>query len=265
MQHAVAPALAAGPALTDWLTAWGSVVTGAGAVIAVGVTIWLARRDRQRSDRERAEDRKRYEAQLAEERERAARDREDAERRLREERAHAAQVRHRDRQQASVSGLLTPIAGLLPLIDVVPNLHGDLEWKPGERPARETGPRWLECDQALLALRHAADVQLAGLGDKRAAGQYRMLVHLAQTAARGVPRDLRARAGQDLRRYALFVQASLAAVSEDGKSIDPGAPDFPLLRRMPVNDTPWHPANPVPGWNDAIAQEPGDPFYRPAD
>ena len=164
-----------------------------------------------------------------------------------------------------MSGLLTAIAELMPYFDVVPNLYKDPEWKPGERPAKETGPRWLECDRVLRALRHAADVQVAGLGDERAAGQCRMLVHLAQSAAHGVPRDLRARAGQDLRRYALFVQVSLAAVREDGQGVDPGAPEAPLLRRMPAHDPPWHPANPVPRWNDAVAREPDDPFYHPAD
>jgi hypothetical protein len=265
MQLPVALAVATGPTLADWLTAWGSVVTGVGAVIAVGVTVWLARRDRRLSNDERTEDRRRYEAQLAEERERAARDRDDAERRLREERALAAQVRRQDRQQESASGLLAAIAGLMPLIDAVPNLRGDPEWTRGERPAKETGPRWLECDQALRALRYAADVHMAGLGDERAAGQYRMLVHLAQTAAGGVPRELRARAGQDLRRYALFVQASLVAVSKHGQGIDPGVPECPQLKRMPVNDAPWHPANPVPEWNDAVEREPGDLFYHPAD
>jgi hypothetical protein len=257
--------MAAAPSAADWLTAWGSVVTGAGAIVAVGVTVWLARRDRRRSDRERAGDRERYEVQLAEERERAKRDREDAERRLRDERAHAERVRRRDRQQASAGALLAAIAALMPFMDTVPNLYRDPEWKPGERPAKETGPRWLECDQALRALRYAADVHLAGLGEERAFRQYRTLVHLAQTAAGGVPRDLRVRAAQDLRRYALFVQASVTAVSEEGQSVDPGKPEFPLLTRMPVHDTPWHPTNPVPGWTDAIAAEPGDPFYHPAD
>jgi len=153
----------------------------------------------------------------------------------------------------------------MPYIDAVPNLRGDPEWKPGEQPAKETGLRGPDCDQALRTLRDAADVHTAGLGDERAARQYRMLVHLVQTAACGVPRDLRVRAGQDLRRYALFVQASLAAVSKHGQSIDPGIPECPQLKQMPVHDTPWHPANPVPEWVEAIAREPGDPFYHPAD
>ena len=132
-------AMAAAPSAADWLTAWGSVATGTGAVIAVGVTVWLARRDRQHSDRERADDRKRYEAQLAEEREGAKQDRQDAERRLREERAHAELLRRRDRQQASAGGLLAAIAGLMPFIDVAPNLYGDPEWKPASGPRRRPG------------------------------------------------------------------------------------------------------------------------------
>jgi len=36
MQLPFAQTAAAGPTLADWLTAWGSVITGVGAVIAVG-------------------------------------------------------------------------------------------------------------------------------------------------------------------------------------------------------------------------------------
>ncbi len=90
-----------------------------------------------------------------------------------------------------------------------------------------------------------------------------MLVYLAQGAARGVPRDLRVRAGQDLRRYAIFVRLSLESVSEAGEGLDPGAPACPVLERMPAHDSPWHPSKPACGWDEAIAREPDDPFYQP--
>jgi len=110
------------PNLADWLGAWGSVVTGVGAIVAVFVTMRLASRDRKRSENARIDDLDRHERELGGERDRAARDREDAERRFREEverserqvrdeRADAERVRRRDRQQESVAGLLGAIAG----------------------------------------------------------------------------------------------------------------------------------------------------------
>ncbi|HEV2373424.1 MAG TPA: hypothetical protein VGS19_14775 [Streptosporangiaceae bacterium] len=251
---------------SEWLTAWGSVATGVGALVAVGVTVWLARRDRQRNEASRRQDLARHESELAEERTRAAQDRADAERRLREEREFAEVLRRTERQRECVAGLLGAIGGLMPYWDAVPNLYGDPDWKPGEQPTREIAPyRQMECREVLRALKLAVDTQLVGLGDERAAEQCRMLAHLAQTAARGVPRDLRVRAGQDLRRYAIFVRTSLGNLIEAGQSLDPGAPQFPLLKRMPVHDTPWHPTSAAPGWTEAIRQEPDDPFYGPAD
>ena len=71
-------------------------------------------------------------------------------------------MRRRDRQQASAGGLLAAIAALIPFVEAVPNLYRDPEWKPGERPAKETGPRGLECNQALRALCYTANVLFEG-------------------------------------------------------------------------------------------------------
>lgn len=259
----------------DWLGAWGSVVTGVAAIVAVFVTVWLASRDRKRAESARIDDLARHEREMAEERDRAARDRADAERRfaveverserqVRDERDYAENVRRREGRQASVAGLLGAIAGLMPYLDAVPNLYGDPGWKPGQQPAKETGPRWLECQEAMRSLRYGADVQSIGLGDDRAAEQVRMLVHLVQTAAGGVPADLRVRASCDLRRYALWVRVSLENLSNTGQSLDPGAPEVPVLTRMPPHDSPWDPSTGSEAWNLAVQREPGDPFYLPA-
>jgi len=250
----VVPPVSSGRGLADWLIAWGTVGLGVVTVLGLGVTMFLARAARLSAARA-----------LADERERARGDREDAERRLRDERAHAELVRRRDRQQESVAGLLGAIASLMPFWEAVPNLYRDPEWKQGELPARERDPwRRKECEDALRALRYAADAQLSGLGAARAAEQFRMLVYLAQGAARGVPRDLRVRAGQDLRRYAIFVRLSLEGLSDAGEGLDPGVPACPVLERMPVHDTPWYPSKVAPGWAEAVAREPDDPFYQPA-
>jgi hypothetical protein len=259
----------------DWLAAWGSVVTGVAAIVAVFVTVWLAGRDRERTEGARNDDLARHNREMTVERDRAARDRADAERRfaveverserqVRDERDYAENVRRREGRQASAAGLLGAIAGLMPYLDAVPNLYRDPEWKPGQQPAKETGPRWLECQEAVRSLWYAADVQAIGLGDDRAAEQVRTLVHLVQTAAAGMPADLRIRASYDLRRYALWVRVSLENLSNTGQSLDPGAPEVPVLTRMPPHDPPWHPSTGSEAWKLAVQREPGDPFYLPA-
>ena len=95
--------------------------------------------------------------------------------------------------------------------------------------------------------------------------EYADLVHLVQTATEEtIPEDLRKRAGIDLCRYALWVRVSLENLIATGESLDPGIPACPNLRRMPAHDTPWSPAAPAEAWVEGIKQEPGDPYFFPA-
>lgn len=283
-------ALAAGsPSAADWMTAWGTLFTAIGALIAVAVTVWLAARDRRDGENARKQERVRHDRELAEERERSARDRDDAERRLKEERAYAEVLRRSDRQEASVGGLLDRIAGLMPFWSAVPGLYQEISlarmptsavmwWLPtlgGPLAEQETKsqdarnaarlPILMQAWEAVRSLSRGGHSEIWGLADARAAEQYRKLVHLVKTAAAGhIPDDLRKRAGQDLRRYAIWVRVSLENLTETGQSLDPGIPPWPDLTRMPVHDTPWQPSNPSQAWQLAILQEPGDPAYLPA-
>jgi hypothetical protein len=276
------------PSTADWMTAWGTLFTAIGALVAVAVTIWLASRDRRDGEKARIEERARHERELAEERKRSAQDREDAERRLAEERTHAEELRRRDRREASVGGLLGRIADLMPFCSVVPGLYQAIyssrttfptdllslgitgpftEQEAKSREARETVRRatLMEAWEAVRSLARGGHSEIWGLGDTRAAEQYRKLVYLVLSATTGnIPADLRVRAGKDLRRYALWVRVSLETLTETGHSLDPGIPPWPDLTRMPANDVPWQPSIPSQTWQLAILQEPGDPAYLPA-
>jgi hypothetical protein len=261
-----------GPSLADWMTAWGTLATAVGALVAVWVTVHLAAKDRRVSEKARTEDLERYKQGLAEERDRSARDRADAERRLTEERVYAEELRRRDRREASVGGLLSRIAGLMPFFDVVPglNLAADLASLPdplgfpgGRSSAR--APKLLEAREAVRWLSHGGHAEVWGLGDARAASQYRKLVHLVDTAVgENLPDDLYERAGRDLRRYGLWVRISLESLIETGQSLDPGIHAWPDLMRIPLDDAPWQPSNVAEAWRPAILQEPGDMAYLPA-
>lgn len=247
---------AGGPSAADWLTAWGTLGTAVFAVAAVVVTIVLAARDRKNHELELGEERLRFARELAEAQERSLRDREDAERRLRDERAFAEDMRLRERREAAVGALLGRIAALLPYCSGVPGLGyaGGL--------ARET---LVEAQSAVQSLAHGKHSEVWGLGDARAARQYADLVHLVQSAVgESIPKDFRKRAGIDLRRYALWVRVSLESLVATGKSLDPGIPAFPNLKRTPVHDTPWQPSTPTEAWVEAIKQQPGDPFFLAA-
>jgi hypothetical protein len=277
-----ASAPSAGPSLADWLTAWGTLGTALFAVAAVVVTIVLAARDRRDARMLRIEDQRNHELELGEERlrsardlaeeqERSLRDREDAERRLRDERAFAESVRLRERREVAVGALLGRIALLLPHCDQVPGLWRTLAIAQASEQSRfplrlgsPVGPL-LETGSAVESLALGKHSEVWGLADARAARQYADLVHLIQTATGdSIPEDLRKRAGIDLCRYALWVRVSLENLIATGESLDPGIPACPNLRRMPAHDTPWNPSTPSEAWVEAIKQQPGDPFFFPA-
>jgi hypothetical protein len=230
-------------------------------MVAVAVTVVLARRDRQSHTRELNEQLRRADQDREAAKQRFQEEVERSERQVREERQDADRVRRDERQQESLARLLEAIAELMPWWDEVPNLYSDAT--PMSR-SQVQRARWGECIEAVRSLRSAVHAQLAWVADARAAEQCRRLAHLVQAASRGVPGDVRARTGQDLRRYAIFVQVSLEHVAAGKESLDPGAPEAPLLGRMPVNDTPWYPTNTPPEWAETIRREPGDPSYLPA-
>lgn len=56
----------------------------------------------------------------------------------------------------------------------------------------------------------------------------------------------------------------MESLTATGQSLDPGVPQWPDLRRLPVDDPPWQPSIPSQAWQLAILREPGDPAYLPA-
>jgi hypothetical protein len=254
--------LADGSAVAGWLTAWGTVATAVGAVIAVAVTVALARRDRRRHASEMKEEFKRADRDRADAEQRFQEEVSRSEKQVREEREYADAVRRHERQQESLARLLATIADLMPWWDEVPNLYSDPN--PMSRSQIQRA-RWAECAEAIRSLRSAVHAQLAWVSDARAAEQCRTLAHLVQTASRGIPGEVRERTAQDLRRYAIYVRVSLERVSNGEESLDPGSPDVPVLGRASSQTAPWCPENAPFEWTEAIRQEPGDPSYQPAD
>ena len=198
-----------------------------------------------------------------------------AEQRLADERAHTERLRQRERQQDSARRLLQHLAELLPMTQVVPYSDSPLVISGDNRASAAR--------HAVERLRFGAVADLPGLQDAQAAEQYKTLVHLAVTVARGQHMDAAVSeehgkallnsernklAAIDLLRYGVFVRLSLERLIEHGESLDSGLDGagaaYPMFSRRPGDQSQWSPPMVSQDWTEAISREPGDPQYRPA-
>ncbi|HET9899219.1 MAG TPA: hypothetical protein VFQ44_30200 [Streptosporangiaceae bacterium] len=227
------------------------------------MTIWLARRDRKDAEMARADDLKRHERDLIEQRELSVRQ-------VREERAEAERVRLRERQVIAVAGLLDRISGIRPYLSQIPGI----QWKAmdPEAPGWNAQASAVNADplsggyvEAVRWLRRGISTDAFALADQGAADQYRTLVHLVDTAAQaGYAEKVRHAVSRDLNRYAVFVCLSLESLANTGSVLDPGFPSCPGIQRDDDDSELWQP-QPVPlGFIGMLQADPFDPMYRPA-
>jgi hypothetical protein len=139
------------------------------------------------------------------------------------DRRNAEAARRRDRQQDSAQRLLGRIAGIVPYFLLIPGVFQSRSAPFGNLPYN---PRALECLNAVRALEAGMYADMAGLGDTRAADQYRELVRRVLAAAPGVGEDMGERTSEALRLSALFVRESLENLIEHGQSL-PGQVSSP--------------------------------------
>jgi hypothetical protein len=176
------------------------------------------------------------------------------------DRRRADRERRRDRQQDAARRLLGLMSALIPHMWVVPGVHlaavSPFMNRPGANPL--TG----QVAAAVFELEYGAHAEVAGLGDARAAGQYRELARLTMDAAVGIRGVDGRRVAGDLRRYALFVRVSLENLIENGQSIDPGNPAAPKLDRPGDQTDLWEPEHKPQPWLDALKREVNDPLYE---
>ena len=141
------------------------------------------------------------------------------------DRRNAEAARRRDRQQDSAQRLLGRIAGIIPYIRLIPGASLWSSAPPGH-PAYD--PRAMECLHAVRALEAGMYADTTGLGDSRAADQYRELVRRVLAAASGVEEGMGEQTSKALHLCALFVRESLESLIESGQS-NPGQTSFPSL------------------------------------
>jgi hypothetical protein len=141
------------------------------------------------------------------------------------DRRRAEADRRRDRQQDSAQRLLGLVASIVPYSDLIPGVFSSSSAPPGH-PTYNW--RAKECLDAVQALRTGMHADMAGLGDARAADQYRELVRRVMKAAPGVDEDMAESISNALRLSAFFVQESLGNLIEHGQSL-PGYTSFPSL------------------------------------
>jgi hypothetical protein len=266
----------------DPLTGWATVALGAVALATLVYTLATAKRDRGDADRRLKEqhdfDDRRAQRDRADAEARLVEERKASDQRLESERAHMEQVRQRERQQDSGTRLLGYIANLLPLMGHVPYvfIRSGSTQTSGVRGDQAD----VECELLVQRLQLGGFADLPGLRNAQATEQYRILVHLALTAARGEHhRDddtgdtARKRAANlaalDLSRYATFVRLSLEHLIEHGESLNPGdggaGITFPMFTRRPGDGSAWSPSNVPQGWQNAVSRDnPNDPQYRAA-
>ena len=103
------------------------------------------------------------------------------------DRRRAEADRRRDRQQDSAQRLLGRVAGIVPYFPLIPGVFQSRSAPFGNLPFN---PRALECLNAVRALEAGMYSDMAGLGDARAADQYRQLVRRVLAAAPGVGKGM---------------------------------------------------------------------------
>jgi len=138
------------------------------------------------------------------------------------DRRNAEAARRRDRQQDSAQRLLGHVAGIVWYFRLIPGIY---QWVTTDL---LNNPRALGCLNAVRALETGMYADISGLGDARAAGQYRQLVSHVLAVAPGVDEGMGERTSKALRRSAVFVRESLQNLIEYGQSL-PGQTSFPSL------------------------------------
>lgn len=270
------------PKWTDVWSAYGTVGAAAFAVLAVGVTIWLAHRDRKNSERLRQQDAAAAAAQRAEDLARATQDRLEADQRLRDERVDAdrrlrEEREDRDRRQARDS----QIAAARALLNRLASFHvnQDMLLWPSSKNVEDWSLR-LRAERSVIDdLRAGAYSEALALGSPQGLALYRNLVSLVvsvrDTLGRYVDeaemggdelQDVADAIAPNLRRYARYVRLWISQIVESGTIPDDavgpdGMPaDMPILGDFsPV----WTPRILPPGWTEDVATDPNDPQFAP--
>lgn len=165
------------------------------------------------------------------------------------DRRRADRERRRERQQDAARRLLTLISQLIPHMWLVPAVHFSYS---AYGPAAGISPLSPQVAAAAYELEYGAHAEVAGIGDARAAQQYRKLARLVMNAADGIPGADGRRIAGDLLRYALFVRVSLENVIENGQSLDPGNSDAPRLDRPKEDTDLWEPEHKPTSWLEAV-------------
>ena len=129
------------------------------------------------------------------------------------DRRNAEAARRRDRQQDSAQRLLEHVAGIVWYFRLIPGIY---QWVTTDL---LNNPRALGCLNAVRALETGMYADISGLGDARAAGQYRQLVSHVLAVAPGVDEGMGERTSKALRRSAVFVRESLQNLIEYGQSL----------------------------------------------
>jgi hypothetical protein len=169
------------------------------------------------------------------------------------DRRNAEVARRRERQQDSAQRLLGLIAGIMPHFSLIPGLFQSSSTPPGH-PAYNRHA--MESLNAVRALQVGMYAEVAGLGDARAADQYRELVRRVMDAAPGVDEGMGERTSENLRHCALFVRESLENLIKHGQSY-PGQVSSPSRAGPSGRQVPER-----PGPADVHA-EPGDRLDGP--
>jgi hypothetical protein len=141
------------------------------------------------------------------------------------DRRKAETTRRRDRQQDSAQRLLGRIAGIVPYFGLIPGIFQSSSTQPGHR---AYNPRAVAALNAVRALEAGMYADMTGLGDARAADQYRELVRRVMAAAPGVDEDMGEHTSEALRLCAVFVRESLENLLDGGQSLR-GQTSFPGL------------------------------------
>lgn len=184
------------------------------------------------------------------------------------DRRRADDVQRRVRQEDAASRLLGRVAELIQCVSMVPAALAE---------SQHPNPDAEKARQVVQALEYGAHAEVVGLGDARAAEQYRDLAILTLwvasiSATRNGPPggdnrvgvfDYTSRVRINLRRYALFVRVSLENLIEYGQSLDPGDPMLPDLDWVSEDGKLWMPAPTPRAWLSAVRLEPDDPLAYP--
>jgi hypothetical protein len=247
------------------MSAWGSLGAVVFAVVAIGATLWLADRDRKRSEQLRQQDLAAAAQDRAEADARLIAERAAADQRLRDERADRDRRQARDWQAAAAVRLLERIAGIQPHLVRLTN-H---QTSPVAQPDRT---------EAIRHLRDGAMSDALALGDANGTLLYRTLAGLVVGATPAM-NELQ-RTGSDgatlgasaemlalnVRRYSRYVRLWLHHLIEHGSIPDHAVGPArslhaPILTALTAQ-VAWTPIEHPAGWDEDTDLDPDDPQSR---